>query len=304
MKKDDKNFSEKMGKNKKQAGNSNKESSATNTPLGTLIKFIGLNNLVPYDADLDFDVPPLWGAEVTPNLKQYPKLFNYLSVEANQGYFWQVAFYEIKKIREFIKTFVEIAEQYQEACKRATEFERLARVGFGKPLPEEILSDPRNINFHITNKPYSNSLLGEPLFPKGAREIEINALAARLFSFVVDSFSLTVDKNHLADISISQSEFLDAIKGVDLRRLKKCLICSNVIWAHRLNTMFCSKECSNEYYQQLYQSDPEKRKKYNKQRKEVYQSKKEQKEAERFLSEEKQNSRREWQNQDFSKKEK
>ncbi len=239
----------------KQKDNSDKLSRAINRPGKTLEKFIERASLTPLNADLDFDFSPFSVTEVIPNLKQYPKLFNYLSVEVNQDCFWQVAFDEIKKIREFIKIFVEIAEHYQEACKRATENERLMRLGYGKPLPEEILSDLRNINFHITNKPYSNSLLGGPLFPKGAREIEIDALAVRLSSFMVNSFSLTVDKNHLANISISQGEFLDVIKGTDLRRLKKCLVCSNVFWAYRLNAKFCSMKCSDNFHKRKQRNE-------------------------------------------------
>ncbi|MBA3335407.1 MAG: hypothetical protein H0T08_07340 [Acidobacteria bacterium] len=267
-----------IGKNKKkQTSKPEKPVVATNKPPDILLEFIKHANLVPFDADFSFGLPDnpfgegvsflSWADEH--NLRQYSKLFRHLlDVEKKPG-FWQVTFTEIKKNREFMKLLVEITEKFQKELERERkelererERERIMRLGvqaqreLGIKHPKNYISPKRKRNFKITTeKTFLSDIafLGETKIKKN----ENPELAKRLANIASDFFSLTLDENYRGNLSLGV--FSDVIEDTDFRRLKKCIVCSDIFWAYRLNTKFCQKKCSNQYHQKEIIKDPKRK---------------------------------------------
>ncbi|MBA2493945.1 MAG: hypothetical protein H0V31_04530 [Acidobacteria bacterium] len=264
-----------IGKNKKkQIVKIEELDKITNKPPEILLEFIKDANLVPFDADFSFDLPDnpcgegvsflSWADEH--NLRQYSKLFRRLLDVEREGGFWQVTFNEIKKNREFMKLLVEITEKFQKELeqerKHTADCEELIRLGIkvqrerGVKLRKNYIPPRREMHFKITTE---KTFLSEIVLFDETRikKNENYELAKRLSNIASDFFSLTLDGNYRGNLSLSV--FSDVIEGTDFRRLKKCIVCSNIFWAYRLNTKFCQKKCSNQYHQKEIIKNPKRK---------------------------------------------
>ncbi len=280
-----------------------KVAETNNKPPRELRRFIKLSNLVPNSAEIDFYAYDLkfteeefenpylyfvsnWSEKH--NLRQYPKLFRYLAFLAKRGTWWQSAFHEFKEIRRFIIVFVEITEMYQEVQQKKLECLKMLEDKRGS-LPNFLYETSTDLYTNITGDfhlYYGQERLRQHLSPDKMSSLAINLfdrqwkekadrLSKELFEITTGFVSLKMNENHKGNISVGR--FSDIIEETDFRRFKKCLACSNAFWAYRLNAKFCSKKCSNKYYQRQLRANPERREERNFQRKKTYQSKKEQK---------------------------
>lgn len=98
-----------------------------------------------------------------------------------------------------------------------------------------------------------------------------DALKTGRSSVVTDSrpgsnFMISVSVSDEGKFEVFSRSFLQAIDGVDAKRLKMCPICDAVFWAYRLNQKWCSKKCSNFHHQKLLRDDEERRQKANEDR--------------------------------------
>lgn len=84
---------------------------------------------------------------------------------------------------------------------------------------------------------------------------KLNKLTKQLFEVAVNTFQIEINENY--QLQFNLGDFLNSISEVDLRRIKKCEDCSNILWAYRLNTKFCSKKCSNSHHQRIFQNKTE-----------------------------------------------
>ena len=210
------------------------------------------------------------------NLRQYPKLFRYLALVAKNTGRWQYDFERIKHIREFIEVLVEIAEEYQIQLLNIPKFNNQlkdsARAVLDSRLPnnpaipeiksekEEILQKLTQIDIYFNLNYLDFSQTNRKKYDRGAAKAlwrpetgKRQKLIKKLYEFALGFISLGVE-NHLAVLSFG--DFLDALQGTDLRRLKRCLVCSNAFWAYRLNTKYCSDKCSDNYHQKKQRFDP------------------------------------------------
>lgn len=85
----------------------------------------------------------------------------------------------------------------------------------------------------------------------------------------------TFDIDRSGRITFMNDVLINALEGVDAKRLRLCVVCRSPFWAYRSNTKFCQKKCADKYHQQQRRDDPKKRAKINKQRQVTYASAKE-----------------------------
>lgn len=272
-----------------------------NKPTQELLDFIKLFNLVPSDIgvnrvsdnriELVFLVEgklvnSYWQENFDSEwdnyyLGEYPKLRKYLSTIAKaDGVEWMSAFGRFKMARDFITIFFQVAEKYRENLKQRKNPKSI--YGYESVTPnivvdawikekEQMVKESFNVTYPAYD-PTDESKLAirdrlEVLSPARNRD-----LGRELLAFAISYVSLEIDDEHLTRISFSK--FINAIEEIDLRRLKKCVICSKVFWAYKLNKKYCSKKCSNKYHEKPYPKDQQTKDKINERRRSNYAQKK------------------------------
>jgi predicted nucleic acid-binding Zn ribbon protein len=218
-------------------------------PSEALLKFIEIANLIPFDKELTtFDEEEI--------KKDFPLLAKYLSSFTPTMYEpipYVSKLLDFIRTRDFMKVLVEISERYEIHLNSQSQIE--ITEGF---TDKDVKEWMKFTKFRITSKPKYNLMKVSTL---GTEE-----LGERLFDVSIQFIELTTDDEH--QIRIKTNGLLKEIEGCDLRRFKKCVVCQKFIYAYRLNTKFCSKRCSNYYFQKEYLSDEKKREAWNERRKE------------------------------------
>lgn len=236
---------------KKEGKQKTQSDETTNKPSEALRYYIKIANLAPFNADLDFDAD---GSEQFNDwaekhqINQYPKLYEHLSEEPEQGFDWVANFILFKSIRNFMKVFVEVAEEYRKECELNEKYLDLIRQK-ENPALITIVEPLLNGGTFVLHYPATTrwAYYSEKKRP---------GLAKRFFEAASISYKLTAENHHAV---ISGTGSLDMVEGTDLRRLKKCLQCSSIFWAYRLNTIFCSNKCSNFYHQREILDDSDRK---------------------------------------------
>lgn len=286
-------------KNKKITKNKEVKEISVNTSKA-LRRYIKLANLVPSAVEFDKYFSREDTAQVVSRddpyfkqwaekemLRQYPKLFRYLSLTAKQrGSLWATALDNFKTARNFMKIFVEIAEEYQIALANNQRKEKKLResieallkshnagaeayIELDTLLQQNPLVNYFKISYVDTTSQIYNSLSTQKQLDafRTARSKETKILAQKLYNLAFGFISLTVENNQA---KISFGDYLDVIQSTDLRRLKRCVVCSNILWANPLNKKFCSIKCANVQLQRNLRANPERRAEINKRRVDNY----------------------------------
>jgi len=183
-----------------------------------------------------------------PNVRRYVERFSkeIESESAKKGYM------TFLMVREFMSVIVEYAEAYRNFLNKEEEMETVKDTS-------------------VTN-------LSRPEFSMAVVELnEDKEMSKRFFQAAYPFIRALPNEAHC--VELRWDTVAKGIEGADLRRFRKCNICSIYFWAFRLDSESCSRKCSNVSSQRRYQLDEDKRDLYNQRRRETYQSKLEQKRA-------------------------